>query len=80
MVNLKKGHNWGRTEIKNWISTELKWEGCMEQSCKQQSSLGSKVPLDAVVSDPEVPLGYLMGSLASQAPWHFKEMSVGYCG
>lgn len=52
----------------------------MEQSCKQQSSLDSKVPLAAVVSEPQVPQGYLMGSLASQAPWHFEEMSVGYCG
>lgn len=55
MVNIKKGCNWGRTEIKNWIATELQWKGCVEESCKQQSSLGSKVPLSAVTLESPSP-------------------------
>ena len=55
MVNFKKGCNWGRTEIKNWIATELKWKECMEDSCKQQNSWGSKVPLPAETSESPGP-------------------------
>lgn len=55
MVSFKKGCNWGSTEMKNWIATELKWKECTEESCKQQSRSGSKVPLSAVTLESASP-------------------------
>lgn len=52
MVSFKKGCNWGSTEMKNWIATELKWKECTEESCKLS---GSEVPLSAVTLESASP-------------------------
>lgn len=48
----------------------------MEQSCKQQSSLGSKVPLGAVVSDPSAS-GIPDGELSFPSPLAFQRNVCG---
>lgn len=61
MVNFKKGCNWSRTEIKNWIATELKREECMEESGEQL-----RLQSSAFCSDVEVSKS--LGGVGMQAP------------